>query len=258
MKLISKFGTYVRAAAAQKSLNWRGLPFPKSLWPNLPANREAFNQFLIWIRALQLSRVSRVLDVGANHGDFALAASTIYPGAEVLLVEPLPTLQGELERRCAGQDGRWRLEPCALGGEAGTAMLHVDPNADEIGSLVGASEMYLKANPKAKADQSFPCRVRTLDELCLEKGIAEIDLMKMDVEGFEFEAVRGGARMLGVTRALIIEVSLVRREDGAKALTEMLEVLREAGLRLVHCSPSLYSIESPWLPVEFNLLARRP
>jgi FkbM family methyltransferase len=258
MSLFSKLNVYARAAAAQRGANLRGLPLiPKSLWSDLPENREAFNQFVLWIHTLQLSRVHRVVDVGANHGDFSLAASALYPKAQVLLVEPLPALQPELERRCARRSGRWRLESCALGSQPGSATLHVDPDSDAIGSLVGFSEEYLKVNPLAKAGQTLVCTVRTLDDLCADCGIETIDLLKIDVEGFEFETLRGGARMLRATTALIIELSLVRRGEGLRGLSEMLDVLASAGLHLVECYPSFYSRETPWLPVEFNLLARR-
>jgi FkbM family methyltransferase len=259
MSLFSKLKAYAHAAAVQQGPNLHGLPLiPKSLWDDLPENREGFNQFVLWIHTLQLSHVDRVVDVGANHGDFSLAASALYPKAQVMLVEPLPSLQPELERRCARRNGRWRLEPCALGSQPGSATLHVDANSDAVGSLVGFSEEYLKVNPLAKVGQTLVCTVRTLDDLCVERGIESIDLLKIDVEGFEFETLSGGARMLRATTALIIELSLVRRGDGLRALSEMLEVLTSAGLHLVACYPSLYSVENPWLPVEFNLLARRP
>ena len=80
MSLFSKLTAYARAAAAQRGPELASLPLiPKSLWSDAPENREAFNHFLLWIDALKLSRVNRVLDVGANHGHFSLAASTLYP-----------------------------------------------------------------------------------------------------------------------------------------------------------------------------------
>ncbi len=259
MGLFSKLNSYARSAAVQHGPNLRGMPLiPKSLWPDAPGNREAFNQFVLWIHRLQLPAVNQVVDVGANHADFSLAASALYPKAQVMLVEPLPTLQPELQQRCARRGGSWRLEPCALGSKAGSATLYVDPQSDAIGSLVGFSEEYLKANPQARPRQTFTCAVRTLDDLCDANNIGAIDLLKVDVEGFEFEALHGGARMLRATTALIIELSLVRRsDDGSDALRQMLDLLAGAGLRMVEFYPSLYSKESPWLPVEFNLLARR-
>ena len=152
-------------------------------------------------------------------------------------------------------DGSW--SHARWGSQSGIATLYIDPHSDAIGSLVGFGEEYLKVNPLAKAGQAVACTGPTLDDLCVDRGIETIDLMKIDVEGFEFETLRGGKRMLLATTALIIELSLVRRADGPRALTEMLEMLYSVGLHLVKCYPSLYSIENPWLPVEFNLLTRR-
>ena len=258
MSILTKFSSYARAASANRSFNLRGLPgIPKVWWPDAPSNREAFNHFQLWIHRLQLRDVAQVVDVGANHGDFSQAASAILSRADVLLVEPLPTLHEELEARCGRRRGRWRLAKVALGSQAGTAQLHVVPGNDVVGSLVGFSKEYLEANPIAKTSRSFECSVRTLDDLCQELKIPAIDLLKIDVEGFEFETLRGGREMLRRTRALVIELSTVRRGDGAHALVEMLNVLNEAGLQLVECIPSLSSAEHPWLPVEFNLLTRR-
>ena len=256
--LLNKLSLYLRSAVAQRGLNVRGMPLiPKSLWPSVPFYRAGYNQFVLWLKRLQLGRVNQVVDVGANHGDFAQAASTLFTDAKVLLVEPLPTLHAELERRCQERNGRWSLAKCALGSQSGNATLHVDPQQDATGSLVGFQKEYLEANPTARPAQTYSCPVRTLDELCAEHGIQSIDLLKIDVEGFEFETLKGAATMLRATNALVLELSLVRRGDDPDALVRLMTVLCEAGLRVVELYPSLHSHEAPWLPVEFNVLARR-
>jgi FkbM family methyltransferase len=258
MNWLSKLRLYAQAAAALRGPNVQGLPLiPKSFRPSAPANRSAYNQFILWIKRLGLPRAGWIVDVGANHGDFAQAASACHPDAQVLLVEPLPTLHQELERRCRERPHRWRLAPCALGSQPGQATLHIDPQQDGIGSLVGFSPEYLAANPSAQPTQKIACQVRTLDDLCIEHGIQAIDLLKIDVEGFEFETLEGAARALRVTQAILIELSLVRRREDTEPLARLLTLLNQVGLRLVELYPSLYASQAPWLPVEFNVLARR-
>ena len=256
--LSRKIASYLQSARIQRGLNLRGLPLiPKSLSPGAPHNREAYNEFVQWIHRLQISEVKQVVDVGANHGDFSQATGALFPAARVLLVEPLPTLQAELQRRCAERGERWQLATCALSSERGTATLHVDPAHDAIGSLAGFSEEYLRANPGSKVSRTFECEVRTLDDLCRELAIPKIDLLKIDVEGFEFEVLAGGGTMLQSAEALIMEVSLVRRPGDADVLERMLQLMRERGLRLVELLPSYFASDRPWLPLEFNVLARR-
>jgi len=256
---LAKIEMFARSAWVQRSFNLRGLPLiPKRLWPAAPYLRTAFNQFILWIDKLQLPKVEWAVDVGANHGDFAQAVSAMHPSANVLLVEPLATLHPELERRCAQRGGRWRLARCALGDARGTATLHLDPQHDNVASLVGFDEEYIRLRHQPAAQGTSQCEVRTLDGLCAEQNIGTIDLLKIDVEGFEFEALKGGAAMLAKTKAVVVETSLVRRGRDAAAVERMLALLRQSGLALVDICPSVYSKEQPWLPVEFNILARRP
>jgi hypothetical protein len=95
--------------------------------------------------------------------------------------------------------------------------------------------------------------------MCAERGIGLIDLLKLDVEGFEFEVLAGAGGMLPRTRAVIVEVSRTRHAgEESDPLLRMISLLQEMGLALVALLPSLYSAEQPWQPIEFDLLARRP
>jgi FkbM family methyltransferase len=258
MNAFERIALYLRAAAATRSANVRGLPvLPKGAFPSAPYNRGWFNQFVLWLVELQLTGVRQVVDVGANHGDFSQAASAVFPDADVLLVEPLPTLHAELERRCAERSGRWKLAKCALGDTPGTATLHADAVQSDIASLLGFSEEYLLANPTAKPAETYSCEVQTLDLLCASRNIGSIDLLKVDVEGFEFEVFAGAQQMLARTRSVVVELSIVRRSGQSDAVERMLHLLRDAGFSLVELVPSLYSREQPWMPVEWNLLARK-
>jgi len=250
--------TFLRAALAQKSLNIRGLPLiPKRLWRSAPHYRTGFNEFVHWIHSLGLERANWIVDAGANHGDFAQAASAVLPEANVLLIEPLPALHQELERRVAERPQRWQLARCALGSVRGTAELHIDSRRDDIASLVGFGADYRRVNASAVGSKVLMCEVRTLEDLCVERGITAIDLLKVDVEGFEFEVIEGAGELLARTGAIVIELSLIRRADSEDAIERMLHILRLAGFRLIAMHPSYYDPTNPWIPVEFNILARR-
>jgi len=258
MSLPNPLATYLQAVLARRSLNFRGLPLvPKSIWPSAPFYRTGFNQFVLWINTLDLDGVRRIVDVGACHGDFSQAADAMFPEAEFLLVEPSTHLHEELRRRCAERAGRWQLATCALSALPGTASLHIDPNQKGIGSLAPFSDEYLRANPAARPTEQLECQVRTLDELCAEQGVGSIDLLKIDVEGFEFEVLEGAREMLRKTRAVVVELSLVRRPDGADALERMLKLLRLANFHVVDILPAYHDPSHGWLPIDFNVLARQ-
>jgi FkbM family methyltransferase len=256
---ISKVTTFLRAAVALRSAHLRGLPLiPKRWWASLPHNRTAYNEFILWIKSLSLSSTEWVVDVGANHGDFAQAASTVFPDAKVLLIEPLPTLQKELQRRCLDHQLRWFLEPCAVGAHVGRGDLVIDSKDDAIGSLAGFSDEYRRIAPSLAAARAVTCDIKPLDQILEERRIEHVDLIKIDVEGFEFEVLEGFRKHLTLTRAIIVEVSLVRRvTSGSDSLATMTNRLRESGFDIVAAIPSVYSLDETPRPVEFNILARR-
>lgn len=258
MSALEKAQAYFRASGVLGNLNLKGMPFlPKGLF-NLPIhNRQAYNEFVSWIYLLRLNSASWVVDIGANHGDFAEAAAVCFPDVNILLVEPLPQLHDELQRRCTRHSGKWLLEKSAAGAEENVQQLNVASNQDAIGSLVGFGPDYQRVNPQSAIIQ-IPCKVRRLDSFVTERKISSIDLLKIDVEGFEFEVIKGAVRALERTRALIIEVSLVRREmRDTNPLVAMLDLLSRYGFQIVNVFPSLFDPACPWWPVEFNVLARK-
>jgi FkbM family methyltransferase len=256
---ISKVKTFLRAAASLRSIHLRGLPIiPKRWWPSAPNNRTAYNEFILWIKSLHLLSAGWVVDVGANHGDFAQAASTVFPNAKVLLLEPVPALQAELNRRCLEHRPRWFLEPCAAGSHAGSGELVMDQKNDDIGSLAGFSDEYLRLNPTVAPTGTIICSIKPLDQILTERKIERVDLVKIDVEGFEFEVLDGFEKLLPMVRSIIVEVSLLRH---AKAdfdpVANMTNRLTGSGFEIVATIPSLYASDETRRPVEFNILARR-
>ena len=256
-ELRRRLALYIRAAAATRSGNLAGLPLiPKSR--NSPACRGGYNSFVLWIKQLRLPTATRVFDIGANHGDFSRAASACFPQASVWLFEPLPALWPRLERLAASRNGRWSVHQFALGATKDLLPLQASEQDNTIASFLGFSADYHRGNPAATATKSFPTRVEPLDDFCAQEGITSIDLMKIDVEGFEFDVLAGAGEMLQKTRALIIEVSLIRQTGGSDdALLRMMEILRASGFHVLDLIPSLFSREEPWRPLEYNLLARR-
>jgi len=255
----TKLALYLRSVVALGAPNLDGCPLiPKALWRSSPHSRNAYNSFLFWIHRLGIERASTIIDVGANHGDFARAASATFPQANVLLFEPLPTMHDYLNGLMRAGRKTWQLLPCGLGSAPGEFPLFVDDKNDAIGSFAGFADEYLRANPLAQPNRKIMCNVRTLDEVASELGLESIDLVKIDVEGFEFEVLKGATVSLQRTNSIIVEVSLLRHSaTSATPLLEMLQILTSVGFQVVEIIPSLFDPAVSWKPTEFNVLMRR-
>ena len=75
-------------------------------------------------------------------------------------------------------------------------------------------------------------RTATLDGLLAEFGAAERILLKLDVQGFELQALAGASRLLARCRSLIVEVSFESAYRGGAAAHEVMDFLARQGFQL--------------------------
>ena len=73
--------------------------------------------------------------------------------------------------------------------------------------------------------------MRTLDSICSEAGFEKIDLLKLDVQGYELEVLRGAERSLLNTEVILMEVSLLGVNQGAPLVNEVLQFMAQRNFR---------------------------
>jgi FkbM family methyltransferase len=141
-----------------------------------------------------------VVDVGANIGVHTLRWAAGCPGAHVFSFEPSPptreALQRNLERNRLGD--RVTVVPLALSRQPGTArLLHCRDGAFSS----------LREQGRQPVAGTFEVEVTTLDAFVADRGLSELALVKIDVEGLELEVVEGGAHTLSTLRPeLFVEI----------------------------------------------------
>lgn len=164
-------------------------------------------------------------DVGANFGLISVGlAGAVAPQAALHVFEPNPFLQPWLERsfRQFG-DAAITLNSCAVGDTAGTVRIQFNP------LHTGASFV----SSQGTGDQ---IRCIRLDDYIQQRQISRIDLLKLDVEGYELAVLLGLQQSLqaGVVRCLYFEFAqqwLARHCQPA----EVLQLLRDCGYSLFYC-----------------------
>ena len=144
-------------------------------------------ELLVWTEIAP--HVRSFVDVGANVGDWAheiLELTRRRHEVSGLLVEPTPSLAVGLRQRY--QDNpRIIIEESALGADVGTATFFVSNHCSEHSSLV--MEDASNAN-------SISVKINTLDELLTQHKISDVDLVKIDTEGNDFNVLLGARSFL--------------------------------------------------------------
>lgn len=161
-----------------------------------------------------------VVDVGANSGHWTEMLKGVFPGARVLLLEPQPEMREPLDRLCAGTpDLRW-IE-VAAGAREETRLQTIWED------LQGSSFLPRPDAERAARGVQRPAPVRRLDDLLTEVGWGVPDLVKLDVQGFELEVLRGCPSIFGQTEVFILETSLYAFLDDIPLLREVIAFMAE-------------------------------
>lgn len=173
-----------------------------------------------------------VIDVGAHHGQFAIFARERFPRARVYCFEPLPEAL-RVFRGVLGEDPQVKLFSLALGSEVSTSQaMHVS-KLDDSSSLLPIMPRYTTAFPGTDEDASVAVPVSTLDQVMEPEAAKRPCLLKIDVQGFELQVLRGGERTLDSVDELLIECSFVELYAGQALAGELISHMWARGFRLV-------------------------
>ena len=155
-----------------------------------------------------------IFDIGAHVGD--RVASFRRLGARVVAVEPQPAAMRAL-RLMFGRDAEVTLVPAAVGAARGTIQLHLNTQNPTVSS---ASTDFIAAAEVAPgwSEERWDCTIEvpalTLDDLIADHGMP--DFVKIDVEGYEAEAIAGLSQPLS---ALSFEFTTIQRNTALTALS---------------------------------------
>ena len=145
-----------------------------------------------------------IIDVGANRGDWTRLALSIFPNASVIMIEPQEEMQPYLSQLCRSIPACHYVKAGA-GHEAAELIQTIWPD------LVGSSFLPEVDNSKLQSGKQRKTQVVTIDQLLSETYPEFVpDLVKLDVQGFELEALSGAETTFGRTEVFVLETSLFR------------------------------------------------
>ena len=176
-------------------------------------------------------RPSIVVDVGANRGQFALDVTKAVPRARIVAFEPLAN-EAAVFRKLFSTFHNVELHQRALGAAPGKAQLHVAGAADSS-SLLRIGDLQEKLFPGTAEVEVVDVDVETLDHALAEVDLSGASLLKIDVQGYELEVLRGGPLSLSQFRWVYVELSFVELYKGQPLAHDGIAFLAAASFVLV-------------------------
>jgi FkbM family methyltransferase len=161
-----------------------------------------------------------IFDVGSNRGTWSVLASHIFPCSVIHAFEPL-----DIETIPSFQRDQIRKHSIGLGSRNETKTLYITNDVDSSSLLKPQQLQKQTYNSYEVGTKNIA--VHKLDDYIITKNLPQPDLIKLDVQGFELEVLKGAEKALEQTRFLILEISFERFYEDQPLFGDIVEYLNQ-------------------------------
>lgn len=179
--------------------------------------------------------IKTAFDGGANQGQWALRLRKGNPEIKIVSFEPVKKAFDKLVLN-SQDDANWLVYNLAVGREEGTAKINL-ANNDFMSSSILAPANHLSSFPTVEFSDYEEINVVRLDSLS-EKFDFNCSLLKLDVQGFEFEALNGASKLLDKVALIELETAFRPMYAGEKNHSQILRWLEDRNFEV-------YSVSQP-------------
>jgi FkbM family methyltransferase len=169
-----------------------------------------------------------VIDVGVGDGTPWLYEA--FPNSHFELFEPLEVFVPSLEKICGRFDARYHLT--ALGAQTGQSEIEVNLDVPTDSTMNGFSNVH---SPIIKVGRSVTIERRIIQVHRMDEfgPFRSPILVKIDVEGFEIDVLRGASATLAQTEILIVEVTVTKRSERDVSFGTFMAYVESLGFALI-------------------------
>jgi FkbM family methyltransferase len=214
----------------------RDVPFA-DLWRSDWLIHEAEASGLNLLPAGRWRGLHTVVDVGANTGQWSTMLLDLVTPERLVIVEPEPRAFAGLEQQF-GDRANVQLHNVAAGDRDGSAVFNITRDTTGASVLPPSDVMRELIGSNWTVESQIEVPMRTLDSLLGD--MAEVSLLKIDVQGFEKAVIAGARETLARTNFLLVELNYMPQYVGGSWFGDLHELLtREHSFVLVDTSKPL-------------------
>ena len=200
-------------------------------------NTSAYSLTLGHIDSLELLELVKaenpikvIYDIGANVGTWSILSKAIFPKAKVFAFEPLQPHIEEFYNNTKDLENII-LYPYALGSKKEMSKINISSFSDSSSLL--PSTQLLNETYNISTIDAIEIQVLRLDDLFDETSILiQPDLIKLDIQGYELEALKGAEKILKKTKYIIMEVSFLEYYKGQPLFEEVIVYMNKQNFKV--------------------------
>lgn len=187
------------------------------------------------LKLLNNHRISLILDIGANTGQYGKLLRKIGYNGEIVSFEPITQAFQQLSQSTA-KDPNWSAYNFALGDAHKNIQINV-ANHSPSSSLLEMHQNHYAATPEMEIVSKELVSIKRLDEVFSEDWKEKNVFVKMDVQGYELQVLKVCEDVLDHILGFQIELSLVPLYEEESNYLEIIHSLTEKGYELCSIEP---------------------
>lgn len=180
-----------------------------------------------WLKATQTFRT--LIDIGANDGAFAVFLARQLRPDTTYVFEPLPCCRADLKARTSTIPNL-KIIPVALSDRSGREPFY-ENSYHPSSSLLRVSPVSKAEFPQTNGETPTIVEVARLDDVLGAQPLEPDIFIKIDVQGMEDAVIRGGQRVFGRAKCVLVEMSFVPMYEGQPLFEEVHRLLEDLGFR---------------------------
>lgn len=188
------------------------------------------------VALMQGRRITLVVDVGANAGQFGLFLRSLGYRGRIVSFEPLNEEFAALRRNTAN-DANWCSYNLALGDADATATINISENS-QASSFLPFTERALRVDPSLAYKGTQQANVRRLDGILPEVlQPSDVAYLKIDAQGYETKILDGASGVMGRFELIQVEASFFQVYENEILIADMIKLMDQLGYRIVGVEP---------------------
>jgi FkbM family methyltransferase len=191
------------------------------------------------IKLLEHYQIDLVFDIGANKGQYAMGIMDAGYRNRIVSFEPLSKVHRELQET-SKKFSNWAVaQRCAIGAKKEEIEINISANSVSS-TLLPMLDTHLEGAPESKIIGKEKVTVLPLDEIGKTYVNAEKNIfIKIDVQGFEREVLKGAVEFIEKAKGIEMEISLVPLYEGQIwLLPQVLEFMEQRNFQLRSIMPA--------------------
>jgi len=177
-----------------------------------------------------------IVDAGAYDGKDAKRLANRWPKGKVHSFEPVRELYIDVAANTKGIENI-SVYHLALGGQSGKAVMHISREPHDLEHVSMSSSLFTPKEHLKYADALFretqEVDVITLDDWAAQNGLEKVDMLWLDMQGAELDAMKAASKLLPKVSVVITEIEFVEAYAGQPLYYEIREWLESQGFALI-------------------------